>query len=164
MAVPVIVGSLLKAALPTLAGAVLAKGQEVVEKKLGVKLDDMLGTEAGRIELKKLEMQHEEFLINAALEEKRLDIQADSEGQKQVTDRWRFDMASDSWLAKNVRPAVLVYLTGCVTIMAFLSGVQSTFRVEPKWIDLLETVLVIVYSAYFIGRTAEKSANLWRKK
>jgi len=109
-------------------------------------------------------MQHEEFLLDLVFKEKTLDVEADKAGQQQVTDRWKFDMTSDSWLSKNVRPLILLYLTGCVTIMAFLSGIASTFKVADKWIDLLQTVLVIVYSAYFIGRSAEKGTSFFRKK
>lgn len=61
-----IVAALIKWGLPTLAGAVVSKGKEVVQEKLDINLDDALGTERGRIQLKQLEMQHEEFLINAA--------------------------------------------------------------------------------------------------
>jgi hypothetical protein len=63
--IPLVAG-LLKFGFSTLAGALAGKGQEIIQEKLGVNIGDMLGTEQGRIELKKLEMQHEEFLLTAA--------------------------------------------------------------------------------------------------
>jgi len=44
---------------------------------------------------------------------------ADKEAQDQVTDRWKMDMQSDSFLSKNIRPLVMVYLTAVFTILAF---------------------------------------------
>lgn len=60
------VAALIKFGLPLIAGAIASKGQEVVQEKLGIDLSSALGTEDGRIKLKQLEMEHQEFLINAA--------------------------------------------------------------------------------------------------
>lgn len=61
-----VLAMLLKSGFSVLAGAVASSGKELIEQKLGVNLDDALGTEEGRIKLKELEYSHEEFLINAA--------------------------------------------------------------------------------------------------
>lgn len=61
-----ILASLIQAGLPILAGAFASKGKEVIESKLGINLDNALGTETGRLELKKLEFAHEEFLLAQA--------------------------------------------------------------------------------------------------
>lgn len=61
-----IVASLLQSGLSLVAGAIMSKGKNVVEEKLGINLDDALGTEEGRLKLRELEMKHQEFLINAA--------------------------------------------------------------------------------------------------
>jgi len=76
--------------------------------------------------------------------------------QKQVTERWKMDMASDSWLSKNIRPLVLVFLVVSTVLLIFIDGGVISFKVEDKWTDLLQLVLITVIGAYFGGRSLEK--------
>jgi hypothetical protein len=76
--------------------------------------------------------------------------------EKNITDRWTADMNSDSWLSKNVRPMVLIFLIICTMLLIFIDAGAVTFTVEEKWTDLLQLVLITVIGAYFGGRTAEK--------
>ena len=78
------------------------------------------------------------------------------EMEKQITDRWKSDMASDSWLSKNVRPMVLVFLVISTVLMIFIDAGMISFEVEAKWTDLLQLVLITVIGAYFGGRSLEK--------
>ena len=78
------------------------------------------------------------------------------EMEKQITDRWKSDMASDSWLSKNVRPMVLVFLVITTVLMIFIDAGMISFEVEAKWTDLLQLVLITVIGAYFGGRSLEK--------
>ena len=78
------------------------------------------------------------------------------EMEKNITDRWKADMNSDSWLSKNVRPLVLVFLVVCTVLMIFIDAGSINFVVEEKWTDLLQLVLITVIGAYFGGRTMEK--------
>jgi len=78
------------------------------------------------------------------------------EMEKQITDRWKSDMASDSWLSKNVRPLVLVFLVISTVLMIFIDAGMIAFEVEDKWTDLLQLVLITVIGAYFGGRSLEK--------
>ena len=78
------------------------------------------------------------------------------EMEKQITDRWNADMNSDSWLSKNVRPLVLIFLVVCTVLMIFIDAGTINFTVEEKWTDLLQLVLITVIGAYFGGRTMEK--------
>ena len=78
------------------------------------------------------------------------------EMQKQVTNRWEADMKSDSWLSKNVRPLVLVFLVVSTVLMIFIDAGTIAFKVEQKWTDLLQLVLITVIGAYFGGRSLEK--------
>ncbi len=73
-----------------------------------------------------------------------------------ITDRWKADMNSDSWLSKNVRPLVLIFLVVCTVLMIFIDAGAVSFVVEEKWTDLLQLVLITVIGAYFGGRTMEK--------
>lgn len=78
------------------------------------------------------------------------------EMEKQVTSRWQADMNSDSWLSKNVRPLVLIFLVVSTVLLIFIDGGLINFVVEAKWTDLLQLVLITVIGAYFGGRSLEK--------
>ena len=78
------------------------------------------------------------------------------EMEKNITDRWKMDMASDSWLSKNIRPLVLVFLVVSTVLMIFIDAGAISFNVEDKWTDLLQLVLITVIGAYFGGRSLEK--------
>lgn len=88
-----------------------------------------------------------------ALELVKLDIK-DMEG---VSSRWASDMNSDSWLSKNIRPFTLAFLTAVLTLLIIGDSLHWSFTVRDNWIDLLQTLLVSVYVAYFGGRSYEKS-------
>ena len=74
-----------------------------------------------------------------------------------ITDRWKADMNSDSWLSKNVRPMILIFLVVSTVLMIFIDAGTIQFTVEQKWTDLLQLVLITVIGAYFGGRSFEKS-------
>jgi hypothetical protein len=76
--------------------------------------------------------------------------------EKEISNRWTADMNSDSWLSKNVRPLVLVFLVISTVLMIFIDAGQINFNVENKWTDLLQLVLITVIGAYFGGRSLEK--------
>ena len=76
--------------------------------------------------------------------------------EQNITDRWKADMNSDSWLSKNVRPLVLIFLVVATVLMIFIDAGTIAFEVEAKWTDLLQLVLITVIGAYFGGRTMEK--------
>jgi len=79
------------------------------------------------------------------------------EMEKQISSRWAADMNSDSWLSKNVRPSVLIFLVVSTVLMIFIDAGAISFVVEEKWTDLLQLVLITVIGAYFGGRSFEKS-------
>ena len=76
--------------------------------------------------------------------------------QKEVSNRWKVDMNSDSWLSKNIRPMVLIFLVVSTVLMIFIDAGMISFEVESKWTDLLQLVLITVIGAYFGGRSLEK--------
>lgn len=140
--------------LGTLAGAVAAKGKEFIEDKIGVKIPDSPSglTPEMLQQLKVKEIEHEEFLIEAGLREKAMELEADAKASAQVSDRWKFDMTSDSWLSKNVRPIVLLYWTLTISVMAFAG---RWLQVPDRWIALLELSYVTILGAYFVGRSVQ---------
>ena len=77
--------------------------------------------------------------------------------EKEISSRWNADMNSDSWLSKNVRPLVLVFLVVATVLMIFIDAGTINFIVEAKWTDLLQLVLITVIGAYFGGRSLEKT-------
>lgn len=81
------------------------------------------------------------------------------EMEKNITDRWKADMNSDSWLSKNVRPMVLIFLVVCTVLMIFIDAGTIAFEVEQKWTDLLQLVLMTTIGAYFGGRSIEKRSK-----
>ena len=78
------------------------------------------------------------------------------EMEKNITDRWKADMNSDSFLSKNVRPMILIFLVVSTVLMIFIDAGTIQFVVEEKWTDLLQLVLITVIGAYFGGRSFEK--------
>ena len=80
----------------------------------------------------------------------------EAEMQKQVTERWKLDMNSDSWLSKNIRPLVLVFLVVSTVLLVFIDAGAINFNVKDSYVDLLQLVLITVIGAYFGGRSLEK--------
>ena len=78
------------------------------------------------------------------------------EMEKNITSRWEADLKSDSWLSKNVRPLVLVFLIVCTMLLIFIDAGALNFEVKSSWVDLLQLVLITVIGAYFGGRSLEK--------
>ena len=78
------------------------------------------------------------------------------EMEKNITSRWEADMKSDSWLSKNVRPLVLIFLVVCTMLIIFVDAGKLNFNVKDSYIDLLQLVLITVIGAYFGGRSLEK--------
>lgn len=117
-----------------------------VIKEVGNVIDKLTTTEEEKLIIKK---QIQEILEKA-----------DNDAQAQVTDRWKADMASDSFLAKNIRPIVLIYLTFIFTILSFFDGNIGGFSVAEQYVPIFQTLLVTVYGAYFVGRTWEKAKKI----
>ena len=78
------------------------------------------------------------------------------EMEKNITARWQADLKSDSWLSKNVRPMVLIFLIVCTMLLIFIDAGAIKFDVKNTWVDLLQLVLITVIGAYFGGRSFEK--------
>ena len=88
---------------------------------------------------------------------KQIVLDHEAKMEQNITDRWAADMNSDSWLSKNVRPLVLVFLVVSTVLMIFIDAGTINFNVEAKWTDLLQLVLITVIGAYFGGRSLEKT-------
>ena len=98
----------------------------------------------------------EEEKLAAEQKIKELVANYEVEMEKQITERWKVDMNSDSWLSKNIRPMVLIFLVVSTVLMIFIDAGTLNFEVKPSWVDLLQLVLITVIGAYFGGRSLEK--------
>jgi hypothetical protein len=87
-------------------------------------------------------------------------IEQDLQELKEVSSRWRADMKSDSWLSKNTRPLALIFLTVSSVFIMSVDSFHMQFEVNTAWVDLLKTLLVTVYVAYFGSRGAEKITKI----
>ena len=102
-----------------------------------------------------LHMSKEEKL-EAERKIKELIANYEVEMEKNITARWEADLKSDSWLSKNVRPMVLIFLIVCTMLLIFIDAGAINFEVKSTWVDLLQLVLITVIGAYFGGRSLEK--------
>jgi len=95
--------------------------------------------------------------LEAAQKVKELVSNYEVQMEKTITERWKVDMKSDSWLSKNIRPMVLIFLVVSTVLMIFIDAGALTFEVKDTWVDLLQLVLITVIGAYFGGRSLEKT-------
>lgn len=155
-----LLGTLAENGLGLLASAIQAKGKQVVEDKLGIKISDNPSPEeVGK--LRQLQFDHEERLLELGIEKARLEqeelkalLAAQVAQENNVSDRWKADMASDSWLSKNIRPGTLLYILTAYLIFAGLSA--AGIQVQEAYVSLLGQWGMLVMTAYFGGRTVEK--------
>jgi hypothetical protein len=162
-----LLGTLAQNGLGLLSSAIQAKGKEVVENALGVKISDNPSPEEVS-KLRQLQYDHEERLLELGIEKARLEqeelkalLAAQASQDNNVTDRWKADMTSDSWLSKNVRPGTLVYLLTAYLIFALLDG--GGYKISESYVNLLGQWGMLVMTAYFGGRTVEKVMEMRRK-
>ena len=82
---------------------------------------------------------------------------------EETTKRWVSDNATDSYLTRNIRPLTLAFLTLTLFIYIILDSSLQGFKIDPNWIDLLSSLLLLVYGGYFGMRSAEKITKNWKK-
>jgi len=122
-----------------------SKAAEVVMDIVGGDFKGALETIKGSDELTPAQ-------IEFALKE----LEFDKQEMQEVTKRWESDMLSDSWLSKNIRPLTLAFLTATLFIYIILDSALDGFKIDDAWIDLLSSLLLLVYGGYFGARTVEK--------
>jgi hypothetical protein len=98
----------------------------------------------------------DEERLEAEAKIKELIANYEVEMEKNITSRWEADLKSDSWLSKNVRPMVLIFLIVCTMLLIFIDAGALKFNVKDSYVDLLQLVLITVIGAYFGGRSLEK--------
>ena len=83
---------------------------------------------------------------------------------EEVTKRWESDNLADSFWSKNIRPLSLAFLTISLFIYIILDSALEGFKIDKEWIDLLSSLLLLVYGGYFGARALEKITHLKNKK
>jgi hypothetical protein len=155
-----LLGTLAENGLGLLSSAIQAKGKEVVENTLGIKIPDN-PTPADVEKLRELQYHHEERLLELGIEKAKLEMaemelvaKAAQNDADNITNRWQADMSSDSWLSKNIRPMSLI----AIFIGYFLFALMSAFgyNANESYVTLLGNWGQLIMGAYFFGRTAEK--------
>ena len=124
---------------------IFSGGASKLVESVGGVLDNVITTDEEKLEAKR--------------KLKEVILSHEAEMERNITDRWTADMNSDSWLSKNVRPLVLIFLVVCTMLMIFIDAGTIKFTVEEKWTDLLQLVLITVIGAYFGGRSLEKRSK-----
>ena len=123
-------------------GKIFSGGASELVNSVGGVLDNLTTTKEEKLDAKR--------------KLKEVILSHEAEMERNITDRWSADMNSDSWLSKNVRPMVLIFLVVSTVLMIFIDAGTIQFTVEEKWTDLLQLVLITVIGAYFGGRSLEK--------
>ena len=97
-------------------------------------------------------------LAKLAQDGKLADIQADINEQQELTKRAQADMASDSWLSKNIRPMTLIAILSGYFIFAMMSAFD--LDTNKTYVELLGQWGMLIMSFYFGGRTLEKIMDM----
>ena len=163
-----LLGTLAENGLGLLSSAIQAKGKEVVENTLGIKIPDN-PTPEDVSKLRQIQYDHEERLIELGIEKAKLELaemqlyaDAAKNEDDNVSDRWQADMTSDSWLSKNIRPLSLVALFMGFFLFALMSAYG--LNANESYVTLLGNWGQLIMGAYFGGRTIEKLAEMRSKK
>jgi hypothetical protein len=163
-----LLGTLAESGLGLLSSAIQAKGKEVVENTLGIKIPDN-PTPADVEKLRQLQYDHEERLLELGIEKAKMELaelqlfaDAAKNEDNNVSNRWDADMASDSWLSKNIRPMSLIAIFCGYFLFAMMSAFG--YNANESYVNLLGQWGMLIMGAYFGGRTIEKLAEMRGKK
>jgi len=143
-----VIAALIPGIVEALKGVLKEKAPEVANK-----LDEVFSDPKTQLELERLALQR----MQLQQQPEKWELE-DRESARELA---KYDMVSDSFLSKNVRPLVLLYLTVMFTLAFFLSA-KNEFA--GQMVDTFKSLLIWVYSFYFGGRSLEKLLKIWRSK
>ena len=90
-------------------------------------------------------------------------IKAELDLEKEITSRHSADMASDSWLSKNIRPMLTIFSLILYTLFALIDGNIGEFNIANQYVDLLGQIVIMSLGFYFTSRGIEKTAKIIKK-
>lgn len=142
----------------TTVGKLLLGAAKVINPALGNVLEGVISPSEAIKEITKSDISTEDKIKLQQLihEQQNKEIE-------ETTNRWVSDNATDSYLTRNIRPLTLAFLTLTLFIYIILDSSLEGFKIEPNWIDLLSSLLLLVYGGYFGMRSAEKITKNWKK-
>ena len=96
-------------------------------------------------------------------EMKEIFIKAELDLEKEITERHKYDMQSDSWLSKNIRPLLTIFSLFLYTLFAISDGNLGNFDIQDQYVDLLGQIVIMSLGFYFTSRGIEKTAKILKK-
>lgn len=90
-------------------------------------------------------------------------IKAELDLEKEITSRHKYDMQSDSWLSKNIRPLLTIFSLILYTLFAISDGNLGNFDIQDQYVDLLGQIVIMSLGFYFTSRGIEKTAKILKK-
>ena len=132
---------------------VLSGGVDKIVDSVGAAIDRNVTTDHERL---KIQNELTQLKLNAQANAAKLEAELETKMEESITSRWQADMSSDEPVAKRVRPYSLIYLLVVVSLLSFTDGNLGTFAVKEVYIDLFQALLLLVFGAYFGGRSLEK--------
>jgi cation transport ATPase len=126
-----------------------------VVKEVGSAIDSLVTSDEERLQLKNALMKIE---VEASNKKDEINLQYD----KEVSERHKADMNSDSWLSKNIRPMTLIFILVMYSLLSISSGFD--FQVTESYVELLGQWGMLIMSFYFGGRTVEKAIKHFKGK
>lgn len=136
-------------------------GVSELVNSVGDTIDKLVTSDEERLTLKnELSKQMDEF--------KQSQMSHIENMEQQVSDRHKSDMASDSWLSKNVRPLMLIFIMVTTMLFAWFTTFADLTQMQidtlEGWLPLLQNVLLGFVSFYVGGRSLEKFNHIKNKK
>ena len=131
-------------------------------------LAKLFGTAGGNIAVKISGIidKHTFSKVEKAQFEKEMEkvfIKAELDLEKEITSRHANDMASDSWLSKNIRPLLTIFSLFLYTLFALIDGNIGDFNIANQYVDLLGQIVIMSLGFYFTSRGIEKTAKIIKR-
>tara|TARA_R100000734_G_C3301845_1_gene92430 strand:- start:99 stop:551 length:453 start_codon:yes stop_codon:yes gene_type:complete len=142
----------------TTVGKLLLGAAKVINPALGNVLEGVISPSEAIKEITKSDISTEDKIKLQQLihEQQNKEIE-------ETTKRWISDNSTESYLTRNIRPLTLSFLTLTLFIYIILDSSLEGFKIDSSWIDLLSSLLLLVYGGYFGMRSAEKITKNFRK-
>jgi len=142
----------------TTVGKLLLGAAKVINPALGEVLEGVVSPKEAISEITKSNISTED-----KIKLQQLIHEQQNKEMEETTKRWVSDNETDSYLTRNIRPLTLAFLTLTLFIYIILDSSLEGFKIDSNWIDLLSSLLFLVYGGYFGMRSAEKITKNWKK-
>ena len=139
----------------TTVGKLLLGAAKVINPALGEVLEGVVSPKEAISEITKSNISTED-----KIKLQQLIHEQQNKEMEETTKRWVSDNETDSYLTRNIRPLTLAFLTLTLFIYIILDSSLEVFKISPEWIDLLSSLLLLVYGGYFGARSAEKITKI----